>query len=89
MVPRAGAAFMTPADVAPAAPMPAGSSSSSPVSPHASGSPVIPFQYPLYKQCDSRWGNQLMQTETICSVGCLMSSTSMAIAGACVREVAL
>lgn len=45
------------------------------------GSPVIPKQYPLFKQCDSRWGSTLMQTETICAVGCLMSSTSMAIGG--------
>lgn len=43
-------------------------------------SPVIPFAYPLYKQCDPAWGADLMVTETICAVGCLMSSTSMAIA---------
>jgi len=68
--------------VAPSAPMPAGAAPApAPASPLASGSPVIPFTYPLYKQCDSRWGNQLMQTQTICAVGCLMSSTSMAIAG--------
>ena len=42
---------------------------------------VIPFQYPLYKQCDSKWGSDPMVSKTICEVGCLMSSTSMAIAG--------
>lgn len=45
----------------------------------AVASPFIPYAYPLYKQCDPSWGNNLMITETICSVGCLMSSTSMAI----------
>jgi hypothetical protein len=35
--------------------------------------------YPLYKQCDSRWKNDKMGTKTICQVGCLMSSVSMAI----------
>lgn len=43
------------------------------------GSPVIPTQYPLYKQCDPRWGNDTMVTTTVCDVGCLMSSISMAI----------
>lgn len=42
---------------------------------------VIPKQYPLYKQCDSRWGSDLIYTETVCAVGCLMSSTSMALGG--------
>jgi len=32
-------------------------------------------------QCDPRWGSDIMQTVTICDVGCLMSSTSMAIGG--------
>lgn len=41
----------------------------------------IPFTYPFYKQCDNNWGNDIMVTKTICSVGCLMSSTSMAIYG--------
>ncbi|RYG57092.1 hypothetical protein EON66_01230 [archaeon] len=44
-------------------------------------SAVIPKAYPLYKQCDPRWGSHLIVSETICEVGCLMSSTSMAIAG--------
>lgn len=43
--------------------------------------PVIPYPMPLYKQCDSRWGNDIIETTTICAVGCLMSSTSMALAG--------
>lgn len=39
--------------------------------------------YPLYKQCDSRWGNEILgtSTNTICKAGCLMSSVSMALAG--------
>jgi hypothetical protein len=35
---------------------------------------------PLFKQCDARWANDLMQNATVCSVGCLMSSCSMALA---------
>mmetsp|Transcript_5707 Transcript_5707/g.7986 ORF Transcript_5707/g.7986 Transcript_5707/m.7986 type:complete len:191 (-) Transcript_5707:61-633(-) len=41
----------------------------------------IPFAYPLFKQCDPAWGDDLMVTETICQVGCLMSSVSMALNG--------
>lgn len=39
--------------------------------------------YPLYKQCDSRWANEKLGTsaDTICKAGCLMSSVSMALAG--------
>ena len=39
--------------------------------------------YPLYKQCDSRWGSQQLGTSsnTICKAGCLMSSVSMALSG--------
>ncbi len=39
--------------------------------------------YPLYKQCDSRWGSEHLGTSsnTICQAGCLMSSASMALAG--------
>ncbi|KYQ91756.1 hypothetical protein DLAC_07544 [Tieghemostelium lacteum] len=47
----------------------------------ASCYPVIPYTYPLYKQCDPEWANQIMETTTICEVGCLMSSTSMAMGG--------
>lgn len=41
----------------------------------------IPFYYPLYKQCDPRWGKDIIVSTTVCAVGCLMSSTSMAIGG--------
>lgn len=44
-------------------------------------SAIIPKTYPLYKQCDPRWGNDLIVTDTLCQVGCLESSTSMAIGG--------
>ena len=39
--------------------------------------------YPLYKQCDSRWGSHELGTSsnTICKAGCLMSSVSMALSG--------
>ena len=39
--------------------------------------------YPMYKQCDSRWGNERLGTSstTICGAGCLMSSVAMALAG--------
>jgi hypothetical protein len=39
--------------------------------------------YPLYKQCDSRWGNNQLGTSstTICKAGCAMSSVSMGLAG--------
>jgi hypothetical protein len=42
---------------------------------------TIPFDYPLFKQCDDRWGSDIMGTKTICSVGCLMSSTAMGLWG--------
>ncbi|CAM9340370.1 unnamed protein product, partial [Ectocarpus fasciculatus] len=42
---------------------------------------TIPFEFPMMKQCDPRWTDDLMDTKTICAVGCLMSSTAMAIAG--------
>ena len=39
--------------------------------------------YPMYKQCDSRWGSHQLGTSsnTICKAGCLMSSAAMALAG--------
>lgn len=43
--------------------------------------PVIPFHYPLFKQCNKSWGSDVMVTKTVCAVGCLMSSTSMALNG--------
>jgi hypothetical protein len=42
---------------------------------------TIPFHYPLFKQCNSSWANEIMVTTTICKVGCLMSSVSMALNG--------
>lgn len=41
----------------------------------------VPKSYPLYKQCNASWGNDIIETTTVCKVGCLMSSTSMALAG--------
>lgn len=37
--------------------------------------------YPIYKQCDSRWGSESLgtSTNTICGAGCLMSSAAMAL----------
>lgn len=29
---------------------------------------VIPFQYPLYKQCNVSWGSDIIETTTICAV---------------------
>jgi hypothetical protein len=39
--------------------------------------------YPMYKQCDSRWANDQLGTSsnTICKAGCLMSSAAMALSG--------
>ena len=39
--------------------------------------------YPMYKQCDSKWGSEQLGTSsnTICKAGCLMSSVAMALAG--------
>jgi hypothetical protein len=39
--------------------------------------------YPLYKQCDAKWGSEQLGTSsnTICKAGCLMSSVSMALSG--------
>jgi len=39
--------------------------------------------YPLYKQCDSKWGSEQLGTSsnTICKAGCLMSSVAMALSG--------
>jgi hypothetical protein len=47
----------------------------------ASASLTIPWTYPLYKQCDNAWGNDMMGNKTVCAVGCLMSSTSSGLAG--------
>ena len=45
------------------------------------GTLTVPFSFPLYLQCDDAWGDDIMDTKTICSVGCLMTSTSMALSG--------
>lgn len=39
--------------------------------------------YPMYKQCDSRWGNEQLGTssKTICQAGCAISSVAMALEG--------
>jgi hypothetical protein len=39
--------------------------------------------YPIFKQCDSKWGSEQLgfSSNTICSAGCLMSSVAMALAG--------
>jgi len=42
---------------------------------------VMPIQFPLYKQCDPRWGSNLMETSVICQEGCAMSSLSMGLNG--------
>lgn len=48
---------------------------------------LVPEGYPLYKQCDPRWAEDVIginapatDRKTVCAVGCLMSSTSMALA---------
>lgn len=45
-------------------------------------SSIVPYEVPLYSQCDPLWANDLMDTKTICAVGCAMSSTAMGLAGA-------
>jgi hypothetical protein len=49
----------------------------------ALGAPVVPFRYPLYMQCDARWGQHALGTsrDTICSDGCAMSSVAMFLEG--------
>ena len=41
------------------------------------------MNYPTYKQCDDRWGDHVMgaNNDTVCEVGCLMSSVSEALHG--------
>ena len=41
----------------------------------------VPHAFPLFKQCNSSWGSDVMEKQTICDVGCLMSSCSMALRG--------
>ena len=40
---------------------------------------------PLFKQCDPRWGDDIIETTTVCKVGCLMNSIASAIAGRSIR----
>ncbi|KAL0207595.1 hypothetical protein P9112_012223 [Eukaryota sp. TZLM1-RC] len=42
---------------------------------------TIPKSFPKFRQCDSRWGHEIMVNKTICKVGCLMSSVAMALNG--------
>jgi len=44
---------------------------------------TLVVSFPLYKQCDSRWGSHRIgsSSKTICQVGCLMSSVSMVLDG--------
>lgn len=37
--------------------------------------------YPHFLQCGESWSSDLMDTATVCSVGCLMSSTAMGLRG--------
>jgi hypothetical protein len=53
----------------------------SPPSPPSQSSVRVPYPYPLWKQSDYRWGHDLIDTETVGAVGCLMSSTAMALGG--------
>jgi len=43
----------------------------------------LAVSFPLFKQCDSRWGSHRIGTssKTICQVGCLMTSVSMVLNG--------
>ena len=42
---------------------------------------TVPKRYPLFQQFDYRWASDIMVTKTVSAVGCLMSSTSMALNG--------
>eukprot|EP01104_Vermistella_antarctica_P018493 TRINITY_DN6877_c0_g1_i3.p1 TRINITY_DN6877_c0_g1~~TRINITY_DN6877_c0_g1_i3.p1 ORF type:complete len:332 (-),score=49.17 TRINITY_DN6877_c0_g1_i3:14-1009(-) len=41
----------------------------------------VPLNYNIYRQCNSSWANDLIYNQTVCEVGCLMSSISMALNG--------
>ena len=34
----------------------------------AEGTITIPFEFPMFKQCDPRWTDDIMDTKTICAV---------------------
>lgn len=40
-------------------------------------------KYPLYKQCDKKWGSHIVSKgpKTMCQIGCLVTSVSMALVG--------
>ena len=40
---------------------------------------IVPRAYPLAKQCDPAWAADVIHIKTVCAVGCLMSSTAMAL----------
>jgi hypothetical protein len=42
---------------------------------------VTSGKFPLFKQCDSKWGNDHLGSSTVCRIGCLMSSVAMALNG--------
>lgn len=46
---------------------------------------VVAFSrtYPLHKQCDTKWKNDIVGggSKTMCQVGCLVTSVSMALEG--------
>ena len=42
---------------------------------------VIPTAFPYYRQCDARWARDVMQTESVCAVGCFLTCCSMMLAG--------
>jgi hypothetical protein len=46
-------------------------------------STIFAYNFPLYKQCDPKWGSNQLGTgsHTICQAGCLMSSAAMALTG--------
>jgi hypothetical protein len=51
------------------------------VLPAGANTSVVATAYPLYDQCNPAWGSDLMYNETICEVGCLMTSIATALAG--------
>lgn len=60
-----------------------GGSSSTPATPSNNGGAgkCTTRYYPTFKQCDAKWRDKSLGTSTICSIGCLMSSVSMALNG--------
>ena len=44
--------------------------------------------YPLFSQCDPKWGNDRVGTssKTLCQIGCLVSSSAMALAGTVAKD---